>query len=168
MWSNKTFQTIVRDHVIGAARVAFVDIHTGLGNFGHGEIITNSLPGSLAYDSAVRWWGKRVKTTKDGGAVSADLDGPIKSALSWLLPSPKVTAVSLEFGTLSPIRVLRALQAENWLHHYGGHHHRRAGKIKAEMRRAFYPDSEDWKAGVWRQANEVVDQALAGLSMIVR
>ena len=35
-WSNKTFRNIVTTHVLGAWRVVLVDIHTGLGPYGHG------------------------------------------------------------------------------------------------------------------------------------
>ncbi len=164
VWSNKTFATIVQRELADAACVALVDFHTGLGPYGHGEIITNDLPGSPAYERAVTWWGDRVKTTKNGGAVSADLTGPIKVALSVMLPQSEVTAVSLEFGTFSPMTVFRAMQAENWLHHHGGADHPRAAKIKTEMRRVFYPDVDDWKSLVWHQANEVVENALIGLS----
>ena len=164
VWSNKTFATIVQRKLAGAARVAFVDFHTGLGPHGHGEIITNELFGSPAYKRAVTWWGDRVKTTKGGEAVSADLTGPIKVALSVVLPQSQVTAVSLEFGTSPPMTVFRAMQAENWLHHHGGPDHPRVAKIKSEMRRVFYPDLDDWKALVWHQANDVVEKALIGLS----
>ncbi len=38
-----------------------------------------------------------------------------------MLPNvEEVTAVSLEFGTLSAMKVFWALRAENWLHHHGG------------------------------------------------
>ncbi len=163
-WSNKTFRTIVQRKLSGADRVIFVDFHTGLGPHGHGEIMTNDLPGSPAYERAITWWGERVKTTKTGEAVSADLRGAIKAALPDMLPRSEVTAVSLEFGTLSLVKVLRAMQAENWLHHHGARDHPRANAIKTEMRRAFYPDNKDWKSLVWKGANEVVDQAIAGLA----
>ncbi len=163
-WSNKTFRTIVQRKLSGADRVIFVDFHTGLGPHGHGEIMTNDLPGSPAYERAITWWGERVKTTKTGEAVSADLRGAIKAALPDMLPRSEVTAVSLEFGTLSLVKVLRAMQAENWLHHHGARDHPRANVIKTEMRRAFYPDNKDWKSLVWKGANEVVDQAIAGLA----
>jgi len=168
VWSNQTLQAIVKRHVPNATQVAFVDFHTGLGPYGYGEIITNSLPGSPAFDRAAAWWGERVKTTKDGGAASADLDGSVKSALSEFLPKAQVTAVSLEFGTHPALTVFRAMQAENWLHHHGGLGHYRAAKIKARMRRVFYPGEKDWKVQVWQQANEVIDKALAGLSRIGR
>ncbi len=163
VWSNRTFREIVNRQVAGATRIVFVDFHTGLGSYGHGEIITNRLPNSPEYERATAWWGERLKTTKNGGAVSADLVGPIKDALSVMLPQSEVTAVSLEFGTYPAFNVFRAMQAENWLHHHGGPDHRRAAKIKAEMRRVFYPDEDHWKALVWHQANEAVGESLTGL-----
>ena len=163
-WSNKTVRTIAQRHLHGAGRVAFVDFHTGLGPYGYGEVISHDPPGSPAYVRAVAWWGDRTKAARAAESVSADLRGTIKLALSEMLPGAEVTAVSLEFGTVPLRHVLRAMQAENWLHHHGGKDHPRAEKIKAEMRRVFYPDTDDWKADVWPQGNQVVFQALAGLS----
>ncbi len=75
--------------------------------------------------------------------------------------SRKATAVSLEFGTSPALTVVPALRAENWLHHHGGKGHPDAGRIKAELLRAFYPDADEWKVRVWNQGKEVVEQVLA-------
>ncbi len=163
-WSNQTIRRIAREHLSGAARVAFVDFHTGLGPYGEGEIILNLPKVSPAFARAVAWWGERTKSTKAQESVSADLAGTLKLALAKMLPDSEVTAVSLEFGTVSPIQVFRAMQAENWLHHHGGANNPRNDKIKAALLRAFYPDADDWKARIWTQGREVVEQALAGLS----
>jgi hypothetical protein len=119
---------------------------------------------SEAFRRAQRWWGTRVRTVKDGGSVSVQIRGSIKSALSRMLPNAELTCGSLEFGTVAPMRVFRALQAENWLHHHGGLKDPQARAIKTRLLRAFYPDSEDWRAQVWLQAAKVVEQALLGIS----
>ena len=36
---QRTLQAIVQRHLASAARVAILDLHTGLGDFGHGELI---------------------------------------------------------------------------------------------------------------------------------
>ena len=82
-----------------------------------------------------------------------------------MLPAAEVTAVSLEFGTFSAMKVFWALRSENWLHHYGGKDHPETEKIKSELRRVFYPDSDDWKQLVWFQGKEVTEQALIGILM---
>ena len=71
--------------------------------------------------------------------------------------------MSLELGTLSSMRVFMALRAENWLHHHGGRENPRAEKIKAELLRAFYPDTTEWKSKIWIQGRDVVEQALIKL-----
>eukprot|EP01043_Picozoa_sp_COSAG02_P028997 COSAG02_NODE_1787_length_10931_cov_2.224889_4_plen_264_part_00 len=40
-WSNELIRRIVRQHCEDAARVLFLDLHTGLGPFGHAELMCN-------------------------------------------------------------------------------------------------------------------------------
>ena len=163
-WSNTAYRRIVAQHMAAAERVALIDIHTGLGSHGHGEIISSDMPGSPAHARALDWWGDRVRSTKTGESVSAELSGTVKSAFCEMLPQEEATVGTLEFGTFPAIRVLHAMQAENWLHHHGGAGHRKAKRIKATLRNVFYPDSDSWKTKVWEQGREVVEQAMAGLS----
>ena len=77
--------------------------------------------------------------------------------------------MSLELGTVSNLKALRALRTEDLLHHHGGHggdEHRGAAKIKTKLVRAFYPDGDDWKAAVWEQGQEVVERAAATLGTV--
>ena len=162
--SNRTLRTIVSDQLGGATRVAFLDLHTGLGPFGHGEIMVHAETDSPEHGRAVAWWSKRTKSVAAGESATTSLTGTTDSALDQLRTTAEVTAATVEFGTFPAITVLRAMRAENWLHHHGGRNHPRAKAITAEMRRVFYPDTADWKDQVWRQGRAVVDQALAGLS----
>ncbi len=119
-WSAKTLRTIVQRHASGAKLVSFVDVHTGLGPFGTAKIILNVPKSMPAYERAVAWWGEIVETTKEGESISEDLCDTLKLAIPRMLPGVEVTAVGLEFGTVSSLKALSALRAENWLHHYGG------------------------------------------------
>ena len=163
-WSNKTLRTILKRYLMDSARVAFIDFHTGLGPYAHGEIITNEGASSPAYRRSLSWWGHRTKTTRTGEAVSADLYGTVEGAVMETLSPKEITAVSLEFGTVSPLTALRALIAENWFHHNADRHDPRQSVVKTGLRRAFYPDSNDWKQQVWRQGCDVTHQAIAGLT----
>ena len=108
----------------------------------------------------MKWWGDRVKTTAIGESVSAHLFGTLKLALPKMLPNAEVTAVSLEFGTFSATKVLRALRSENWLYHQGDPEYSDKEPIKDELLRAFYPDADDWKVQIWKQGKDVVEQTL--------
>jgi hypothetical protein len=143
--------------------VVFIDFHTGLGGYGQAEVILNVPQESPSYKRAVEWWGDSVKSTARGEAVSVHIHGSLKLAVPKMLPNSEVTAVSLEFGTFSRIKVFWALRAENWLHHHGNIKHPDATEIKASLLNVFYPDKADWKLQVWKQGKEVVEQALANL-----
>lgn len=162
-WSNRTIRVIANKYLSNAEQVVIVDFHTGLGPYGRAEVILNETESSPAYKRSVKWWGDKVKTTVNGKSVSVHPQGTLKLALAEMLPRAEVTAVSLEFGTLSRQAVFCALRAENWLHHYGGKEHPDRKKLKAKLLRAFYPDREDWKAMVWKQGKEVVEQAITHL-----
>jgi succinylglutamate desuccinylase len=162
-WSNKNIRTIAETYLGAAKRVVMVDFHTGLGPYGHGEVIMNEPEQSPAYDRAVTWWGDRVKNSFSGESVSIHLEATLKKGFSAMLPDAEITAVTLEFGTVEPMQVFQALRAENWLHHYGTIDHPKAKEIKTELLRVFYPDNDAWKQQVWHQGKEVVEQALSHL-----
>ena len=163
-WSNKTIRMISDRHLSQAERIVMVDVHTGLGEYGDAEIILNAEETEDACSRAVAIWGPaRVRSTASGDSVSVHLDGTLKLAVPAMLPHVEVTVVGLEFGTSPPLKVLRALRAENWLHHHGGNDHPKANAIKAALKRAFYPETDDWKSLVWQQGGEVVEQTIAAM-----
>ncbi len=164
-WSNSTLRSIAQRYLSDVERVVLVDIHTGLGAFGSGEIILNDSMSAPNVQRAVAIWGAdRVRSTVTGGSVSTHLDASLKLGITSMLPDVEVTAVSLEFGTLPVMDVFKAVRAENWLHHHGGADHPKAEEIKTCMLRAFHPDSEEWETLVWNQGVEVVEQAFRWLA----
>lgn len=164
-WSNRTLQEITARHLAGAARVKIIDMHTGLGPYGEGEIIIGDPEHDPAYQRAVDCWGpQRVKSTASGESVSSHLSGTVKQAFADMLAGTEVTTVGLEFGTSPPMDVFRALREENWLFHHGSEDHPQAARIKQQFLRMFYPDDESWKERVWDQGALAVRQALAALA----
>jgi hypothetical protein len=164
-WSNTTVRAIAERWLSHADRVVIVDVHTGLGEYGSAEIILNSPEDSPAYGRAVAMWGaEQVRSTVSGGSVSIHLGATLKLAFPEMLPNSEVTAVSLEYGTVPILEVAKALRAENWLHHYGGNAHLKAGDIKECLLRAFHPDTDDWEAIVWEEGKSVVGRALEWMS----
>lgn len=162
-WSNRTIRTIASSYLSKAEQVIYIGFHTGLGPYGNAEIILNERKDSPSYGRAVDCWGDIVKTTFAGDSVSAHLQGSLKLAFPDMLPNTEVTAVSLEFGTFSQVKVFLALRAENWLHHNAAIDCPDAKKIKAELLKVFYPNTDDWMLLVWRQGKNIVEQALIHL-----
>jgi hypothetical protein len=174
-WSKVTLRSIARDYLSSVQRLVVIDVHTGLGAYGDAEIILNVPTTTPEYQRAVAMWsGERVRSTvkdrKESAAgsesVSAHLDASVKLAFTAMLPGVEVTAVSLEFGTVSPMKVFAALRAENWLHHHGGPDHPKAAEIKQRLLRAFHPDDAAWEGRVWSAGKRVVEKALARIGGI--
>lgn len=171
-WSNKTLRSIVQKYLSEALRVVVIDLHTGLGAYGDYDIILQQPEESPTYRRAIAIWGsEKVRTTFNGysdrtagetddHAFSAELSGSIKLAFVNLLPKAEVTAVTVDFGTSSAVKVFLAMRDENWLHYHGNPSTSRGKKIKAALRRAFYPEDDGWKQMVWSGAKQVVHQAI--------
>lgn len=158
-WSRTTLTALLGEAAAGVARLASIDIHTGLGPEGHGEIIFEHPPGTPAHDFIRALWGDEPKTTKDGSSVSADLVGTLDSAIETMFPDAEVAAIALEFGTVDTMTVFRATQASSWLHCYGNPEGPDAPAIRQAIRDAFYPQSATWRTSVWTRAAEVIGRA---------
>jgi hypothetical protein len=153
-----------------------IDLHTGLGAYGDYEIILQHPEESPTYTRAVALWGpEKVKTTIEGDSdlddrepgnrsSSVEHPGPMKLAFPSLLPDAEVTAVTVDFGTTSAIKVFLAMRDENWLHYHGNPSTSRGKRIKAALRRVFYPEDDAWKQMVWSGAKQVVYQAIERIS----
>jgi hypothetical protein len=162
-WSAGLLNHLMRRELSACRRIGVVDIHTGLGPYGVGELITEEPHESPAYRRARAWWGDSVRSTKSGESVSTDVTGSIDAAIPVLLRHAEVTICCLEYGTYPVLDVFHALRADNWLHAYASPSDPKAKEIKAQIRRAFYPDQPDWKEMVWEKAGAVFAQALEGL-----
>ena len=146
-----------------ASRVIFVDIHTGLGARGQGEMICVEPETSETYKRMRRWWGDIVHSTVGGASVSSDVPGSIPVCFAEELKGREVTSGGLEFGTVPIAQVTIALQSDNWLHQNGGAENPRAKEIAKAIRDAFYVDADDWKEMVTAQTRDICRAALKGL-----
>ena len=163
VWSNRTLRAIIREEMGKAERIAFLDMHSGLGPRGEGEIICTEPESSSTFKRMRRWWGDRVRSTVGGGSLSSDVPGSITVCFAEELTGREVTAGGLEFGTVPIGQVTVALQADNWLHQNGGAKNPQAAAISKQIRDAFYVDERDWKEAVTGGARTVCSEALHGL-----
>ena len=164
--SHRVMRELVETRLGGARRIAMLDLHTGLGEWGEVELITHEQPGTAGYDRAVAWWGERVASNGDGvgESVSAELNGEwMAAAQQWLAPA-EVTAVALEWGTIDSISVLQALRADNWLHTRADPTGPEAPAIKDDLRAAFAPNDADWVARVYDCFVEVLAETVLQLA----
>ena len=162
-WSNQILQNISERHLSQVSRVILIDVHSGLGEYGAVEGITEIDPDTSRYEWMLRCSSFPITNPHAGDAVSPPVHGPLKRSFERLLSNAEVIAVSLEFGTYPPSKVLWALRAENYLHHQNDLTRPDASAIKAVLKRMFYPQEEDWKRAVWQQGSGMVLKMLACL-----
>jgi hypothetical protein len=163
-WSNQTLRHVLRDHGRHCRRLAWIDLHTGLGPSGHGERIFACRDDAKALSRARAWWGPQVTSIYDGSSSSSLLTGMMWLAAYEECPQAEYTGIALEYGTRPLVEVMTALRAEQWLENHPEAPAEQARAIKQALRDAFYTDEDEWKERVVTQAVEAVGQAVQGLS----
>ncbi len=167
-WSNLAVREVLRAHGRRAGRIAWIDVHTGLGPSGVGERIYAGRDDAGTVARARRWWdgGGRTPVTSiyDGSSSSAFLTGMLFNAAYDECPQAEYTGIALEYGTVPVLEAMQALRAEQWLHRHPDAPAQQAQTIRRLVRAAFYTDTDAWREQVVAQAMEALDQAVAGLS----
>jgi hypothetical protein len=164
VWSHRIWRQILDRHVKGARQLVHVDLHTGLGPYGYGELIFSEPKDSAAYRRAHAWWGDSVTCTLEGTSTSAVLSGDIEQSFKTGLPGTEVTSVTLEFGTVAIREVLESLIADNWLHIKGQMGTPLAAQIKRQLRYCFYGEEPVWQSMIVGRVMQVLEQARDGLA----
>lgn len=163
-WSNRAVRAIARKELGRARRVGIIDFHTGLGPFGHGELICAVPPDSRSFARAQAWYGDEMTSPENGTSTSAVVVGVMTDAFAQELPDAEVTAIALEYGTYGVPEVLGAVRADNWLHQRGDLKSDLARRLKADMKERFFPAGDKWREMVWARADQTIGWALKGMS----
>jgi hypothetical protein len=165
VWSHWVLREVAGAFLPGRKRVAYIDLHTGLGERAAGEPIFRGGRDSGAHDRARTWYGARLSRAEDGTSSSTEIRGNSANLVADVLRAgEELTAITLEFGTLPGIEVLNALRADNWLSLQSEVRDDVRVAIKQQIREAFSPPETDWREAVLARANVVFAQALAGLA----
>ena len=161
-WSNKTFWTILQDCVPSEVRsLCVIDLHTGLGPSGYGEVILSEGANSKL-DQARDWFGPDVKTATS--SVSSVVSGSLLQAVATTTPPHRsVMPVAIEFGTISLLAVLEALRSDASLHRSSSITDEDRASVGMQMRAAFFTDTRAWKAAVYGRFADLAYRALRRL-----
>ncbi len=170
-WSNTTVRSVLRRYAARCSKLAWIDLHTGLGPRGLGERIFACRDDQAAYARAQAWWGNagnpsgetRVTSIYDGSSASAFLTGMMWQSVYEECPQAEYTAIAMEYGTQPVNDVITALRADHWLHLHPQASTRQYAQIKQQVMDAFYCDADDWKGMIVSQARQAMFQAVAGL-----
>jgi hypothetical protein len=150
------YQTFLAQSLSSAERVIAIDVHTGLGKYGQ-----DSLLAERNHSALQRMFGERVTSSEPEKGPAYHAFGTLNAMLRRTMPHAEVFALTQEFGTYSPMKVLHALREENRWHHYGAG--TLAHPIKRRLREMFYPQDKTWQEAVLNRGEELLKQGLANL-----
>jgi hypothetical protein len=163
-WSNVTLRRVLRELAAHRSRIAWVDVHSGLGSRGGCERILAARHDAATVERARSWWGRGITSTQDESSSSPALHGQMWSAIYDECPLAEYTGIAVELGTAPQLEVLQALRADQWLARHPDAPASRRRSIKQRVRRAFYVESDHWKRHAAEQTLAAVHDALHGLA----
>lgn len=158
-WSNLLWHQIVARVTAQAPQLTHIDFHTGLGPYGKGEMIMMVGRNSPMFHRAEKLWDN-VTTPQDGSSSTSPINGSMCDAFNRAAArSTIVTTAALEFGTLPPLDVLRALAADH--HAHLTMPAEKARKIAWQsMQNAFNPPDRNWQEAILDQSQRAINRAL--------
>jgi len=142
--------------------LAVIDLHTGLGSFGYGEIICDHQPDSPATKVARLWYGDSVTLPLLGTSSSVPKLGLLDYAWHAIM-NERSCYITLEFGTYRTDQLFEVLLRDHQLWAQSGNDLARLEHSQL-MRQHFCPNDKAWQEMVLFRARQVISQALRGIS----
>jgi hypothetical protein len=166
-WSNRTFRAAVGEHAAKAEHICIIDYHTGGGAWG---FLDHFVDDDQAGGPTHRWFSHCTVISEDKAAHGKDAQsetpGNMFYAVPEILPGKRYTLGLVELRTGEAQTGIDAIRAENWLYQHGDPASPLGRRIRAQVRERFYPARPEWRIMSYRQSNQLIAEALAGLSSV--
>jgi len=152
---------LIKTYALRERDLAVIDVHTGLGPYGYGEIICDHNPDSPGTAASLRCYGDSVTLPLLGTSSSVPKTGLLDYAWHAVM-NERSCYVTLEFGTFGTDQLFEVLLKDHQL--WAGQNNMRERLDHSRlMRRHFCPDDQAWKEMVLFRARQVVAQAIRNL-----
>lgn len=167
-WNNQTLRQVLQTFGQRAQRIAWMDLHTGLGPCGVGERIFACADDAQALARARAWWdgGGTTPVTSfyDGSSSSARLTGLMWNVIYDECPQAEYTGIAMEYGTLPILDMITSMRADHWRHNHPETPAEQQAAIRRQVMNAFYVDTDEWRTQIVAQARQAMFQAVDGLA----
>lgn len=165
-WSNLTLQTIIEQHLQQAQQVAFIDWHTGLGEYAKPYFLCFNDTDSTYQKEVVRWWGyDQVIGQHLTGVKRPDYKGLVFRGAETFVGGRPLAGAVIEFGTRNDL-TSEALRLDQWLRFEAINHPNKERDLllKADLKDIFVPVSSFWRRSVIHHGLHITQQTIDGLS----
>lgn len=153
---------LMHQYVLQERDLAVIDLHTGLGSYGYGEIICDHQPYSAGTRTAHHWYGDSVALPLLGTSSSVPKTGLLDYAWHAIM-NERSCYITLEFGTFSTDQLFEILLRDHQLWAQAGNVPARLEHSKV-MLHHFYPNDRAWREMLLFRARQVIAQGLHGVS----
>jgi len=165
-WSRQILeQARSYEYLQQTSRIAVIDLHTGLGPYGYGEVINDHELDSGGFQLACDWYGDNARSALLGESYSAPKTGLLDYFWHQLI-ADRGCFVTLEFGTYELEKLLLLSCTEQRYHNsYGLESQKRdlSHESVSLLRDFFYPQDEKWRGLVLSRAREIITLALQSI-----
>jgi hypothetical protein len=167
-WSRTVVAELLPKIFAKARKIAFIEWHTGLGQFGELSHLCSFAPGSPACERVFDWMGEEARASFAAAFEAAGGEVPTYEGLfsAWLpstAPQAEWTGVLIEAGTYDNLAVGDAVRMDRWLRFGSG----RTSIPREEMRRIMmdrlYPEDPEWRTKTLENGLDAQRRALRGL-----
>jgi len=155
-------EDLIHKYSLQQRDLAAIDLHTGLGSFGYGEIICDHQPDSPATKVARQWYGDSVTLPLLGTSSSVPKLGLLDYAWHAIM-NERSCYITLEFGTYRTDQLFEVLLRDHQLWAQSNNDPARREHSQL-MRQHFCPNDQAWKEMVLFRGRQVINQALRGIS----
>lgn len=165
--SHRIFRRIVETELGRCGRMAYLEWHTGFGDYGRPLVVALDAPGSAARMRMADWWADQDMQTGDEAFESGetpDWSGLLLPGLRRLAPHIEIVGAPIEIGTVPNFEAFEAVMIDRWLRLGIGPRDaalRRA--LQAKLRAAYDPVDPAWRARVVDIGRAMHMSALQGL-----
>jgi hypothetical protein len=162
--SRIVWEQIIETYAGGRERAFLLDLHTGLGKRGAGQLISY-LPSSAGdFQRMTGWFHGSLKSMANSDSVSAALEGTLTAGFDRSVTGQSY-AVGLEFGTRSPVAVLNAMRADQWYRNNAARlSPEDRERVRRKMKDAFCVSDARWHDRVTARFDQVMEQLVEAIA----
>lgn len=163
-WSNLVLEEIVEEHILGAEKVAFIDWHTGVGEYGEPFFLCFNEEGGPLFEQASSWWGEsRIKGQRPHGKARPNYQGLLFHGVQQFLGDTPLCGAVIEFGTRG-WHMRRMLRLDLWLKFKADPNSAAYAMLQTDLLDSFCPFDQIWRDSTVQHAQEITRQAVHGLA----
>jgi len=167
-WSRSTVEALLPEIFSKSKKIAFIEWHTGLGDYGKLSHIPMMQPGSPGYERMFGWLDDEARTTwtrgmADFGGALPDYRGWFSAWLPSTAPHAEWTGMVIEAGTYGVIEVMDAIRIDRWLKFAKGTSYLTREEMRETMMDKLYPVAPEWRAAALRNGLAAQQSFLEGL-----